>query len=867
MPELLTLQDLANGHLDVKALGEAANGDENTIVTTRTGNTYPSAERAINIMFQNGGLPAEPFATLEKMQTDGTSLADGTLAQVYNETTNNGLYVKEAGAWVKANYDPVKQSKEYTDNTLSELAIDTPSKNLYDMSTKVLNEAVSSDGNIKNFTDWSRSDYIPVVAGQEYTVSANPVAFPLVARRVGLSFFSSKSTTSIPGSYNASGGVVTVTAPPTAQYLVINIDHPDTIANKVQVEAGHSATSYVPFSIDKVVAKKSLPSDTVFSSELQSMTNVINENILAVDRRKTEYNLFKNIALTSTGSSQYEATVANEMGVPTLTMVTSKLSSVFYETQLDGQYIDVGATVRLSAEIFSDQIGALGGDISIQALNSSLAIIATSIAASNSKANEWQELSTTLVLPTDTAYVRTRFIRRRDNTVVKFRKPSLSSDTFYSSFLQPSRSNASNTGNVVFVGKSGSNSNPGTLLEPFLTIQRAVDALPMGGDIKVLDSDPYRESLTIDTQAHIKISPIAANRVNVFGSDKLSVTKTAGYSKVYQAPLATKPVGMGVGRGQPAIFEWGTPSKPIIDGERHYLHRGLSHRLPYTEMNEVLSIAELDTVNGAWYWDAGIIYLSATDGSDASLKRYEARMRPVLTHSNGTVELVRVTSWFSNIYGMEFNGLATKRSSCIVYGALHNGFADNANSTESYKDIAGGVGNDGINGTLITTSLDQSEINSRIEAVYFDPYGHDNGDDGISCHYRSDATIFGGLFEYNTKADVVHVTGANCACYNTEARGTLNGFYTATDPTLDTERVVGVMRCVGTKSTDNDYSYRATSSSIMHCDDAIAINPAVMGYTKTGENALYATNCKYEGDALKAKSGNVIVSNIQNLTP
>ena len=58
MPELLTMQDLANGHLDVKALGEAANGDENTIVTTRTGNTYPSAERAINIMFKNGGLPA-----------------------------------------------------------------------------------------------------------------------------------------------------------------------------------------------------------------------------------------------------------------------------------------------------------------------------------------------------------------------------------------------------------------------------------------------------------------------------------------------------------------------------------------------------------------------------------------------------------------------------------------------------------------------------------------------------------------------------------------------------------------------------------------------------------------------------------------
>lgn len=115
MSELLSLQDMANGHLDVKALGEAANGDENTIVTTRTGKTYPSAERAINIMFQNGGLPATPFATKAKMQTDGASLAEGQLAQVYNEAANNGLYVKEAGGWVKSAYDPVSQTKSYVD--------------------------------------------------------------------------------------------------------------------------------------------------------------------------------------------------------------------------------------------------------------------------------------------------------------------------------------------------------------------------------------------------------------------------------------------------------------------------------------------------------------------------------------------------------------------------------------------------------------------------------------------------------------------------------------------------------------------------------------------------------------------------------
>lgn len=172
MPELLTLQDLANGHLDVKALGEAANGDENTIVTTRTGNTYPSAERAINIMFQNGGLPAKPFPTLAKMQTDGASMAEGQLAQVYNETTNNGLYVKKTGDWVKATYDPLSQAKNYVDANL----LFTP-KNI---STEDLNTLIVSGyytqaatANATALRNYPASAVSSTGAGVVFSMSAN----------------------------------------------------------------------------------------------------------------------------------------------------------------------------------------------------------------------------------------------------------------------------------------------------------------------------------------------------------------------------------------------------------------------------------------------------------------------------------------------------------------------------------------------------------------------------------------------------------------------------------------------------------------------------------------------------------------------
>lgn len=109
MPELLTMQDLANGHLDVKALGEAANGDENKQVITRTGETYPSAKKAIKQMFENGGLPATPFAT--KALMTASALVDGQYAMVTDDTVNNGLYVKTAGAWVKSAYDPLTVAK------------------------------------------------------------------------------------------------------------------------------------------------------------------------------------------------------------------------------------------------------------------------------------------------------------------------------------------------------------------------------------------------------------------------------------------------------------------------------------------------------------------------------------------------------------------------------------------------------------------------------------------------------------------------------------------------------------------------------------------------------------------------------------
>lgn len=114
MADAITIKALQDASLDAKSLEEVVNGNETKQVTTRLGESYPSVKKAIKTLFENGGLPATPFAT--KALMTASALVDGKYAQVTDDTVNNGLYVKKAGAWVKSAYDPTALAKAYIDN-------------------------------------------------------------------------------------------------------------------------------------------------------------------------------------------------------------------------------------------------------------------------------------------------------------------------------------------------------------------------------------------------------------------------------------------------------------------------------------------------------------------------------------------------------------------------------------------------------------------------------------------------------------------------------------------------------------------------------------------------------------------------------
>lgn len=103
MTEPITIEQLKNASLDAKTLEEVVNGDENSDVTSRLGATYPTLDRALKMLLENGLLGATPFATYQAMTA--SNLNDDSYAVVTDDANKNGIYHKKGGQWVLSGYN------------------------------------------------------------------------------------------------------------------------------------------------------------------------------------------------------------------------------------------------------------------------------------------------------------------------------------------------------------------------------------------------------------------------------------------------------------------------------------------------------------------------------------------------------------------------------------------------------------------------------------------------------------------------------------------------------------------------------------------------------------------------------------------
>ena len=128
MAELLTIQDSIDGRLDTQTLKEAVNEDK--MITARLGREYASVPMASRLFVESGLLGATPYSTFAKMTTEGAESVDGSYAVVTNEPIinnidKNGFYQKADGAWVFLEWNPIVQSKLYTDTALADVSLES----------------------------------------------------------------------------------------------------------------------------------------------------------------------------------------------------------------------------------------------------------------------------------------------------------------------------------------------------------------------------------------------------------------------------------------------------------------------------------------------------------------------------------------------------------------------------------------------------------------------------------------------------------------------------------------------------------------------------------------------------------------------
>ena len=368
----------------------------------------------------------------------------------------------------------------------------------------------------------------------------------------------------------------------------------------------------------------------------------------------------------------------------------------------------------------------------------------------------------------------------------------------------------------AYVAPGGSDSNHGTKESPFATINHALE---VGASRIMVSGGKYSQTIDMKNAKNrdVEIFNYTPTMKAVFYAPDCVIaeeeTAVSGFTRVYKATTDKSFATNNIWIFQDGVADERTE---ISAEERQPEQRGYKYRCYDTmirKCSETTLDAALTEIENAsdfrWFVDSGTIYFSRPEAVSAANPICGGFGSSFFNNMNRqtTIRMTGIDVKYMDVHIVYSANSVIKDCSCgNVFGGTCFDMSRAVEAVfircEAYRAFTGTNG-DGFNGH---SQNSDDAFAHQTTAVLIDCWSHDNRDDGVSLHERSEFTVIGGLYEHNSfGGGITPANGSHCTCIGVTARHNGEGGFLYMNPTASSEGGVGgQIKCIDCVSDSNN---------------------------------------------------------------